>query len=532
MALASETAAGYTGTSSTGVTNFTNIDSITSKAGGTLTSNLGSATTWTITGANTGDVAVGAQQFGYTNFSTLNADSHGDAFVFQAGSSESSINGGTGSDSIDLSALASAATVALASETAAGYTGTSRTGVTNFTNIDSITSKAGGTLTSNLGSATTWTITGANTGDVAVGAQQFGYTNFSTLNADSHGDAFVFQAGSSESSINGGTGSDSINLSALAAAATVQLNSETAAGYTGTSSTGVANFTNIDSITSKAGGTLTSNLGSATTWTITGANTGDVAVGAQQFGYTNFSTLNADANGDAFTFHVGGSESSINGGTGSDSIDLSALAAATVTLASETAAGYTGTSSTGVTNFTDIDSITAKDPSTLTSAFAGAVTWTITGGDIGNVLVGAQQFDFTNFGSLNGGAGDDSFVVATGGSLTGAINGGGFTTQNTLSYLGYVGLVSVQVGATGTGTSIAGGFSNIQNLVGNDGILGTSFTLVGDTFGDTFALSAINQGTLTYGSGGSGSLTFSGVGNLQGNTGADILDLTGVGRGP
>ena len=186
---------------------------------------------------------------------------------------------------------------------------------------------------------------------------------------------------------------------------------------------------------------------------------------------------------------------------------------------------FNGTSNVGVTNFTNIDSITSAANGTLTSGLAGPTTWTISGSDSGTVLDSGNTLTFTNFGSLTGGAGNDTFAVVTGGSLTGAVNGSGGV--NTLDYSGDTAVITVSV-ASGGGTSIAGGFSNIQNLIGNDGVAGNTFTLIGDNTGDAFSITGGNSGSLSYNSGGS-VLTFSGVGNLTGGTGNDAFTFGAAG---
>ncbi len=540
--LNSDTASGYAGTSTVGVTNFSNIDSITSAAGGTLKSNLGTAAAWTISGGSSGTVANGGNNLTFAGFSILDADNHGDSFTFGAAGSIATINGGTGSDSINLAAL-TAATVQLNTDGANGYNGTSSVGITgSFTNIDSITSAAGGTLTSALTGSTTWTVSGASSGTVLNSTRSLTFAGFSTLNGDNNADSFVIGAAGSIANINGGTGADSLNLSALAAA-TVTLNSDSASGYAGTSSVGVSNFTNIDSITSAAGGTLTSALTGSTTWTVTGSSIGTVTNSAHSLGFTGFSTLNGDNNADSFVIGAAGSIANINGGTGADSLNLVALAAATVTLNSDSASGYTGTSSVGVTNFSNIDSITSAAGGTLTSGLAGSTTWTVTGASIGTVLNGGNTLNFTGFSTLNGDNNADSFVIGAAGSIANINGGSGADSLNLSALTAATAQLNTDSASGYAGTSSVGvtNFSNIDSITSAAGgtlksNLGTaaSWTISGGSSGTvanggnnlTFAgfsiLDADNHGdSFTFGAAGS-------VATINGGTGSDSIDLSAL----
>src|SRR5690348_9834772 len=223
-----------------------------------------------------------------------------------------------------------------------------------FSGFSTLTGGGTDSLVAQDAAANAWAINTVNGGSV-TGGIAFTYTGMSSLTAGTGGDSFTFTGTGAESNVNGGTGSDSIDTSGLGAA-TVDLTANSASGYTGTSTVGPANFTAIDSFKSAAGGTLTSSLAAgATAWSITAANAGSLTNSTFGFGFTNFSTLNGDNNGDSFTFTGTGAESNVNGGTGSDSIDTSGLAAAaTVNLTASGANGFGGTSTVGPANFTNI----------------------------------------------------------------------------------------------------------------------------------------------------------------------------------
>jgi hypothetical protein len=89
--------------------------------------------------------------------------------------------------------------------------------------------------------------------------------------------------------------------------------------------------------------------------------------------------------------------------------------------------------------------------------------WSINGANAGKLN---GNINFTSIESLQGGAGSDLFVIQTGGSLTGTLNGGSGT--NSLSYSQYLNDVTVNL-LLGTATGIVGGINQIQNVTGSMG---------------------------------------------------------------
>ena len=119
---------------------------------------------------------------------------------------------------------------------------------------------------------------------------------------------------------------------------------------------------------------------------------------------------------------------------------------------------------------------------------------------------------WTNFSNLSD-AGGGTFNITTG-SLGGTIAGG---TGSTLSYAGSAGPVSVNL-QTGAATSVAGGISGINNLVGS-GSAGDALT--GTNASATWTINAANGGTLSTGS------TFASFENLTGGSANDNFVLSG-----
>ena len=85
---------------------------------------------------------------------------------------------------------------------------------------------------------------------------------------------------------------------------------------------------------------------------------------------------------------------------------------------------------------------------------------------------------FTKIGSLAGGVGDDTFTFRSGTSLTGSISGGGGT--NTIDQSAITTPINANL-ATGALTGVGGGFSGVQSLIGGSG----TTTLAGPVAGST-----------------------------------------------
>jgi hypothetical protein len=154
------------------------------------------------------------------------------------------------------------------------------------------------------------------------------------------------------------------------------------------------------------------------------------------------------------------------------------------------------------------------------------VTWGLTGPDTG-ILAGPglgaiASFTFRSIENLAGGAGDDSFVVGAGSSLSGSIDGGG--GFDTLDYGDVGAAVSVTLtgsdaaGFHGSATGIGAGFRGVDALIGGTG----GDTLTGENTDSTWTLG----GSPTYDDG-NATLSFSRFETLQGGSGADTFHLIG-----
>ncbi len=158
-----------------------------------------------------------------------------------------------------------------------------------------------------------------------------------------------------------------------------------------------------------------------------------------------------------------------------------------------------------------------------------AMDWTITGagsGTLSSTGTGPVTTGFSSIQDLIGGSGADTFTFQAGGSLAGTVGGGGGTEIIDGSAYGspravtLTGLGSLD-GFAGSEASIAGGFSDINALIGAVGS-----TLTGLNASASWQLGATDQ----YTSDGQ-SLAFIGFANLVGGSGADTFAF-GLGAAP
>ena len=109
-------------------------------------------------------------------------------------------------------------------------------------------------------------------------------------------------------------------------------------------------------------------------------------------------------------------------------------------------------------------------------------TWTLTAANGGSV----QGQAFQNMENLTGGTQGDTFLMDSGASFAGAVNGG--TGADTLDYSTRSTAVSVNL-ATGSATSVGGAVSGIENVIGGSG----NDTLTGDAGNNLLAGNAGND---------------------------------------
>ncbi len=405
---------------------------------------------------------------GVSNFNFIMGGAVGDSLTGGSGNDtlrgvggNDTINGGGGDDSLD------------------GGTGNDTYAVTNGFGHDSITENSGaGTDTldmSAVSSALTIKLGSINVSDAAGDTITYTQNSIEKIIGGTGDDTFTFSNGASVASgggtLDGGTGTNTLDYSSYTTGVTVNLGTGTATG-TG----GVSNFNAV------TGGSVADSLtGSSGNDTLTGGSGNDTLTG----GAGNDSLAGGTGN-DRYVFASGWGTDTVteNSGEGTDSMDFSAVTSS-----------LTETIGAGVTVSDGTNTATAS-------------------GNVENV---------------QGGIGNDSFTFAATGSITGNVDGG--PAGNDSLDLSAISNSSVTVtgsgtnhGFKGTATGIAGTFDNI------DSFKTASFVVDGPAQNNTLALKEAS-GTLeftlngTTGSlGGTTSFTFNGA---DGFTNDMTVDYTG-----
>ncbi len=411
---------------------------------------------WRVTGSETGSLAYTTTDSAVTAFSgiqNITGGTSNDTFTFDAnGRLSGLLDGGVGSDSVDMSALA-AVDITLGQ---------------GLVNIESITGNGTNSTLRGTNTANTFILTGDNDGTL----DSLAFVNFNALDGGDGNDVFTFLTGSRLSGLlDGGVGSDSVDMSALAA---VDI----------TLGQGLAN---IEQITGNDTNSILRGTAAANTFILTGDNDGTL----DSLAFVNFNALDGGDGNDSFTFGVNGSLMGLlDGGAGSDDVDMSALAVVDITLGQ------------GLAN---IESIMGNNSNSTLRGTADANTFVLTGANNGTL---DGNLAFTNFTQLNGGDGDDTFTYQTTGSLSGLLDGGAGSDSVDLSALAVVDITPGQ------------GLVNIEQITGND----SDSTLRGTVAANVFILNGENDGTLDN------SLTFTNFTQLDGGDGDDTFTFQANGR--
>ncbi len=446
------------------------------------------ANSWSITAANGGSVtSTGTLTF--TSVENLTGGTADDTFIFNAaGTLAGTLDGGTGTDTLNIAAKAGANTIDLQAVTVSGgFVGT-------IVSLESFTGDNAADVLVGTNANTTWTITGANDGTLSTG---FSFTDIPNVTGGTLDDSFVFNAAGSLGSIDGGTGANSINIAAVVGANTINLQAGTISGVLGTT------FTNVTSFTGDNAADVLVGTNANTTWTITGANDGTLSTGQS---FTDIPNLTGGTLDDTFTFTTGSLTGSIDGGTGANSINIAAVVGAnTIDLQAGTISGVLGGTFTNVTSFTGDN---AADVLVGTNA---NTTWTISGVNDGTLSTGQT---FTDIPNLTGGTLDDTFTFTTG-SLTGSIVGGTGTDTINIAALGGANTIDLQAG-TISGGQLGGTFTGVESFVGDN----AADVLVGTNANTTWTITGANDGTLSTGQ------SFTDIPNLTGGTLDDTFTLT------
>ncbi len=417
----------------------------------------------TITGSSSANVITSGSGndiiHGNAGADTISAGAGDDTVDYWG--TEVSIDGGTGNNTLIVRSVSGLSSVNLAAAAGTDLTGGDSVSVLNFQNLDSSAVGNGLTVTGSTAANNITTGGGVDTIDGGGGAD--------VINAGGGNDVVTYHG--TETSIDGGTGTDTLVLAASGGITAVNFNVSAGTDQTTGNSVAVYNFEYLNASAMTTGITFT---GSSARNDVTTGSGNDIIDGMG--GADNIS---AGGGNDTVTYH--GSETTIDGGTGTNTLVMQAVA--TVNLGS---GDQTTGDSVNVTNFQNVDA------SALTTGIS------ITGSNGINVITGGSGNDTIDGGggadTLSGGAGDD--IIAYYGTET-SIDGG--TGTNTLQMHA---AATVNLGAADQTTT---GSVNVVNFLNVDASLLSAAVSITGT-------SAVNVIT-----GGGGNDTIDGAG------GADVI---------
>jgi hypothetical protein len=586
-------------------------------------SDVSAALTVNIHAGGTVSAAAGAESVsGVSGVENVVGGAGANSYVFEDGASLAGEVSGVGTTTLDYSVSTTPITVDPFNGTATGTGG-----------VANVSAVVGGAATDTLvgpAAGATWTLTGADEGDVdgigfqavetliggvgndvLIGADAANTWNITGLDAGSvagiafvgmesltggtEADVFVLTAGGWISGvIDGGGGLNTLDYSAYVTGIAVDLGSGTATGAGGISNIQNAIGSNAnDTLTGdSAANSLVGGPGDDVLTGGQGADSLDGGVGADRLVEARDadvtltdSTLTAGLEGSDILLSI--EWASIAGGAGANTLDVSAFSGSVV-LAGEggddlfiinntdfTLDGGAGNDTLAAGDAVNVWELDGQDAGTLNGAsftsienLVGGVVadtfimaasalitglidgregddrlvgedeqnaWTISGPNAGTL----NSQDFINVETLVGGLVDDTFVLLDGAAITGSIDGGG--GSNTLDYSLKTAGVQVDL-ASGTATGVAA-VSSIQNVIGGAGpdiilgndtdnsllfSLGADFVdgragndkLVGPNSDISWHITGLNTGTI-------GESTFQAIENLIGGSGADTFLFDG-----
>lgn len=419
---------------------------------------------------------------------------------------------------------------------------------------------------------TVWRITnafGPDSGD-ATGIH---FENIDNLVGGSGNDTFTLQNGVTFSgTVDGGSGSDQLNLSDLTTAQTVTLTASTLDGFDGDSSVVTGGFFGIDvAIGSLAITDSLQGLDVDSTWELDGSNRyidnlgrvltfsafeelqGGSADDTFEVTGTRSNDLLGGDGDDTFIFQLAFSQvvGRVNGEAGSDTLNLGALTTQrVVTLTSTTVDGFSGTEASVTADFAGIDAIVGGFANNdILNGLATDSRWNINGPDQGTYTESptARVLAFSQIENLNGNDGVDTFDFDNSATLTGSLTGGnGFdaliSDDSRASQTFIINGVNSGQFVTPAGLIIGGTFSDVETLIGAqgqdtfqftnsgslsgviDGVGGTD-EIVGDNDGNAFTVSNNDAGDLPgkINTAGLGATGFINVEDLTGGAGVDTF---------
>ncbi|MBM4224034.1 MAG: hypothetical protein FJ167_04420, partial [Gammaproteobacteria bacterium] len=274
-----------------------------------------------------------------------------------------------------------------------------------------------------------------------------------------------------------------------------------------TAATSVSGFSGTD--------TLIGRTSAANNFAVTTTNNGSLTNGTLVTNFLSFENLQGGSMGDTFVLSNGaGVSGTVTGLMGTDTLSyLAYTTAVSVNLATSFATNINNNNPNGISG---IDSFIGGSATDTLIGTNSNTTWTLSANNAGT----AGGTSFSSFENLNGGTANDTFNIGAF-FVSGAISGGANPGVDSISFAGYTGPVSVNLG-TSTVTSTAGP-SVTFGLSGIESITGTSMndTLTGPNgVTNTWNLGVGSSGNIVNTS---GSTTFSSFEALNGGNNADTF---------
>ena len=494
------------------------------------------ASEWRIFGSDAGSVNL----VSFDRFSTLKGSSANDRFlVLPGGSISASIDGGTGSNSLDYTEFANSASVNLKTRVATSVAAFSnlqsfvadtfysnqltaadvintwtmsnwKSGTVGTVNFNGFNRLVGGSLADSLigpNIDTEWRAGTANAGSLGGTADRTNYSGIETVSGGSAADRFLVGPGLTYAgTINGGGGINQLDLSAYTTPVRVNLALRSASGVLGGATAG---FNNIQEfIGGQSSGDFFNGTNVVSSWIVDGENRGSVNTSTR---FQGFEKLVGGSNNDNFALNDSAILATIDGGLGVNSIDFSSR-----TLPIDL---NLGTSSVSMLQANAANGFTAIQRFVGSSSANDVVTGPnlVTAWVLSNTAGKAGAINLAGIENYRGGSNNDTFALLNGTSFAGTIDGG--LGVNSLDYTGNTTATTIDL-STSSASRIAGGgpnaFANLQRFVGGTS---TADVLIGRNADGTWLLNSATGGTY-------GTTTFSSFESLVGNGANDIFRVS------
>jgi len=358
--------------------------------------------------------------------------------------------------------------------------------------------------------ATDWVVTGPGQGHMGA-SPVVNFVDFQNLACGSDDDSVTFLDNATLISLDGGDGMNSLDLS--------DYTSEVVIDLAGSTMTPIGFFAGFEQITGSAASDAVIGENDDIDWFIYGNNCMYYDVGIECDGgvvsatgyvidFRGIENIVGGAEVDRLYFDDGaGIDGSLYGGGQYNTVSWQNYTdEVEVSLQDGTATGIGGA-------WEDINTfIGGQGVDTLTARDDTPNMWEIQSDDAGDI--NGCETTFASFGNLTGGGDDDSFAFSDGAGVSGAIDGAdGF---NMLDWTDYS--TGVTVNLAGLSSTVADGFTNIDQLQGGDG----SDELVGPDTAATWTMQGVDAGEVSTAD---ATVTFASFENLTGGSDDDTFVL-------